>query len=104
MLLDEPTTFLDLRHQAELYGMLGSLVSERSLAVLVVAHDLNAVSRHCRRMVMLSGGRIVRDGAPAEVMTAEAIGEVFGMRARIEVLSDGTRVVLQEANGEANDR
>ena len=100
LLLDEPTTFLDMRHRVEVFAILDRLVRERETAVLVVGHDLNEAARRCSRMVMLSGGRVIADGAPEEVLTPESVGEVFGLAARIEELSDGTRLVVHDAEGE----
>jgi len=100
MLLDEPTTFLDLRHQVEVYAIVSGLVRGSGLAVLVVGHDINMAARHCERVVMLSGGSVRADGAPAEVLTPELIQEVFGLPARIETLSDGTRLVVHDSAGQ----
>ena len=96
LLLDEPTTFLDLRHQVEVYAIVSGLASERGLAVLVVGHDINLAARHCERVVMLSAGKVYADGPAAQVLTPESVEEVFSLRARIEELSDGTRLVVHD--------
>ena len=80
LLLDEPATFLDLRHQLELYRLLRSLAREQGKAVLMASHDLNLAAVHSDRMILLDGGRIVADGPPATVMDPELIERVYGVR------------------------
>lgn len=86
LLLDEPATFLDLRHQVELYQLLRRLVREHGRTILMAAHDLNLAAMHADRMVLLDGGKLVADGTPDELMTPETIGKAFGVAMRrIEV-------------------
>ncbi|MFY1593573.1 ABC transporter ATP-binding protein [Micromonospora sp. WMMD737] len=75
LVLDEPTNHLDVRHQIELL----SLLRGSGLTVLVVLHDLNLAAAACDRLGVLSGGRLVATGTPAEVLTADLIREVFGV-------------------------
>ncbi|MFV2113752.1 ABC transporter ATP-binding protein [Micromonospora sp. LOL_025] len=75
LVLDEPTNHLDVRHQIELL----SLLRGAGLTVLVVLHDLNLAAAACDRLGVLSGGRLVATGTPAEVLTADLIREVFGV-------------------------
>lgn len=86
VLLDEPTTFLDLAHQIEVMELIAALVGERGKTVVAVLHDLNQAARYADHMVLLKVGRIAAAGRPDEVMTVEAIDEVFGVAASI--LSD----------------
>jgi ABC-type cobalamin/Fe3+-siderophores transport system ATPase subunit len=76
LLLDEPTTFLDLKHQIQTYRLLQRLARE-GMAVIAVTHDLNLASSYADRMVVLSRGTLAADGAPHEVMRAELLREVF---------------------------
>ncbi|SRR5579884_711480 len=85
LLLDEPATFLDLKHQVSLYTLLSSLAW--SLLVVMVTHDLNLALRYASRAIVLEQGRVAADGAPAEVFTAETIQRVFGVRAHVHSLS-----------------
>ncbi|HEY5881471.1 MAG TPA: ABC transporter ATP-binding protein [Nakamurella sp.] len=79
LLLDEPTTFLDIAHQYELLEMLRRL--HRSGRTLVaVLHDLNQACRYASRLVVMRDGRIVATGAPREIVDAELIEQVFGIR------------------------
>jgi iron complex transport system ATP-binding protein len=79
LVLDEPTNHLDIRHQIELL----SLLKGTSLTVLVVLHDLNLAAATCDRIGVLSGGRLVAAGTPAEVLTADLVRNVFGVAATV---------------------
>lgn len=79
LVLDEPTNHLDIRHQIELL----SLLRGSGPTVLVVLHDLNLAAAACDRLAVLSQGRLVASGTPGEVLTAELLREVFGVRADV---------------------
>jgi len=83
LLLDEPTAFLDLRHQVEVYGLVRRLAAERGLAALAVSHDINLAALYCDRIAALSSGRIEAVGAPAEVLTAERLSRIYGVRVAV---------------------
>jgi iron complex transport system ATP-binding protein len=86
LVLDEPATFLDLKHQVELYHLLRDLCRERQLAVLIASHDLNLSAAYCDRIVVLNKGKIVADGAPREVLRAQLLSDVYGVALnRLEV-------------------
>lgn len=98
LLLDEPTTFLDIGHQLEVMELVRKLNQEKRLTIGLVLHDLNQAARYAHRMVALKKGRIVADGKPEEVLTEKLLSEVFGVKAHI--LSDpetGTPVCLPYA-------
>jgi iron complex transport system ATP-binding protein len=76
LLLDEPTTYLDLEHQISLYRLLSTLSSEGML-VVTITHDLNLASAYADRVVVLRAGEVVRDGTPGEVFRPETMREVF---------------------------
>jgi len=78
LLLDEPTTFLDIAHQYELLRLLRRLVDE-GRTVVVVLHDLNQACRFADHVVAMREGRVVASGAPSEVVTAELVHDVFDM-------------------------
>lgn len=86
LLLDEPTNHLDLRYQIELLAY-ARAQARNGLAVMLVLHDLNLAARSCDRLVVLAGGLKVAEGPPAQVLTAESIGAVYG--ARVRLLDDG---------------
>ncbi|TXI09931.1 MAG: ATP-binding cassette domain-containing protein [Rhizobium sp.] len=79
LLLDEPTSALDLAHQASVLALVQSLARERSLTVIIVLHDVNLAARYCDRIVALGNGRIVAQGDPATIMTAEQLQRIFSV-------------------------
>lgn len=81
LLLDEPTTFLDVGHQVAVMHLIERLRSEEGKTVVMVLHDLNQAARHADRLVVLHEGRIVADGPPEEVLTVALLHEVFGLDA-----------------------
>ncbi len=83
LLLDEPTSHLDVGHQVALYGLLRELNEKEGLTVVVVSHDLNLASTHCNRLVLLDGGRVVRAGAPSGVLDKDVLEAVY--RTTLEV-------------------
>ncbi len=82
---DEPTAALDPRHQFLILDLIAGFVREGGGA-LVVLHDLRLAARYASRLVWMKGGRILADGPPAETLSAARIGEVYGVRARVEGL------------------
>jgi len=81
LLLDEPATHLDLRHQLSLYRLLGEL--SKSLLVVAVTHDLNLALQFSNRVMVLEDGRVAGDGMPREVLNPELIAHVFGVQATV---------------------
>ena len=85
LLLDEPTTFLDLNHQIQVLNLIKALNREQGLTVVMVLHDLNQASQYAERLVVLNGGRIVEEGPPAAVIREDVLASVFSVRAHISV-------------------
>ncbi len=83
MLLDEPTTFLDIAHQVEVLDLCADLHEHRGHTLVVVLHDLNHACRYATYLIAMRGGRIVTEGHPADIITADLVEEVFGLRCRI---------------------
>ncbi|MEU3713758.1 ABC transporter ATP-binding protein [Streptomyces catenulae] len=81
LLLDEPTTYLDIAHQVEVLDLVRQLNHERGRTVVAVLHDLNQAARYADHLVAMRAGRILAEGPPAEVVTAELVHEVFGLEA-----------------------
>lgn len=95
LLLDEPTTFLDVAHQVEVLDLLRDLNHDRGTTIVMVLHDMNMAARYADHLVALSGGRIVAAGEPAAILTSEMIREVFDLDCRvIEDPVSGTPLVL----------
>jgi len=84
LLLDEPSAFLDLKHQIQVFELLMRLNRERGLTIIAALHDVNLAALFFPRLLILCKGQIHRDGAPGEVLTEKTIAEVYGIRVRIE--------------------
>ena len=78
VLLDEPTTYLDIGHQIQLMDEIQAWQLETELTVISVLHDLNLAALYCERLVLLDQGKIIKIGTPAEVIKKEIIEEVYG--------------------------
>jgi iron complex transport system ATP-binding protein len=79
LLLDEPTTFLDVAHQVEVLDLLTDLNRTRGTTVVMVLHDLNLAARYADHLVALAGGRVHAAGSPGDVLTEETVQAVFGL-------------------------
>ena len=78
ILLDEPTSFLDLKFKKEIFDLISSLVHSRSLSGLVVSHDIELAAAYCDKLVMLKHGRIASMGSPEDIVTSQNIEDVYG--------------------------
>ena len=83
LLLDEPITSLDVRHQIDFLTLTGQLARERQLAVMVALHDLSLAAHFCDRLILLSQGEIVAEGQPADVLTSANLARVFQIAAQV---------------------
>lgn len=83
MLLDEPTTFLDVPHQLEVLELCRRLNHEDGRTLVLVLHDLNQAARFADHLIVLRNGTVARTGSPVEVMTEEMLSEVFQLTARV---------------------
>ena len=92
VLLDEPTAALDIGHQQQALDLLDGLRAESGLTLVAAMHDLTLAAQYADRMVLLDGGRVVADGAPAEVLTAPVIARHYG--AAIDVVPVGDRIAI----------
>ncbi|MET8503259.1 ABC transporter ATP-binding protein [Streptomyces sp. NPDC004787] len=81
LLLDEPTTYLDIAHQVEVLDLVRRLNRSRGRTVVLVLHDLNQAARYADHLVAMKAGRVVAEGAPADVVTADLVHDVFGLEA-----------------------
>lgn len=103
LLLDEPTTFLDLHHQLEVMEIVETLRDESEITVIVVLHDIEQAARHADYMVALRDGEIQARGPPEEVVTEELLAEVFGIEAEVEPTGRGPRITPVRAIHEGSD-
>jgi iron complex transport system ATP-binding protein len=83
MLLDEPTTFLDLTHQLDVLDLLRRMNRERGTTVVVVLHELNLAARYADELVVMGAGRIVAQGTPHDVITSAVLAEAFALDALV---------------------
>ena len=83
LLLDEPTTYLDLSHQIDVLELVARLHAERGRTVVVVLHDLNLAARYAHRLVAMRDGALVASGTPHEVLTEQLLADVFDLEARV---------------------
>jgi len=94
LLLDEPTTYLDIRYQVQILKLIRRLNREFGMTIVMVLHDMNQAIHYSDRILGLKDGRIVARGAPQETITPEGIEEIYGIR--LEVVQDHNRqFVLQ---------
>jgi iron complex transport system ATP-binding protein len=94
LLLDEPTSAQDLGHQHHLLTLARSLAHEQGHAVVVILHDLNHALRYADRCSLLAGGRLIGQGAPAQVLTPQRVAEVWGYPVRPLRAADGMLALL----------
>jgi iron complex transport system ATP-binding protein len=94
MLLDEPTTHLDLRHVVDVLRLLRSLAKRDDKTVLGIFHDLNLAAAYCDQIVALSDGRVAAGGSPEEVITQPLLRDVFGIDARVVPNEDSGKPVV----------
>ncbi|MER6914739.1 ABC transporter ATP-binding protein [Streptomyces sp. NPDC000594] len=98
LLLDEPTTFLDIQHQLEVLDLCAELHETQGRTLVAVLHDLNQAARYATHLIALHDGKVVAEGPPSEVVTAELVERVFGVRS--QVIADpesGTPLVVPVA-------
>ncbi|WP_199456366.1 MULTISPECIES: ABC transporter ATP-binding protein [unclassified Marinobacter] len=79
LLLDEPISALDVKHQVETLRLVQRLASQRELTVIVVLHDVDLASRFCDRLVALKSGQVVADGTPAEIMDSQILESIYSV-------------------------
>ncbi|MEX3611456.1 ABC transporter ATP-binding protein [Rothia sp. LK2588] len=102
LLLDEPTTYLDLAHQVELLDLLSELNETRGTTMVMVLHELNLAARVADHLVAMKEGRIAAQGEAATVLTSDHLQQVFGLRAEVcDPLRDGSSVIVPRPRSKA---
>ncbi|MFF2216106.1 ABC transporter ATP-binding protein [Streptomyces antibioticus] len=98
LLLDEPTTYLDIQHQIDVLDLCAELHEEHGRTLVAVLHDLNHAARYATHLIALEGGEVIAQGAPNDIVTAELVEQVFGLRCQvIEDPETGTPLVVPAA-------
>jgi len=93
LVLDEPTTSLDLRHEMELFERARALVTRSGLTVLLITHHVNLAARYADRLLVLAAGRTQAQGAPAAVLTRDTVERVFDWPVAVERFDDAPQIV-----------
>lgn len=104
LLLDEPTTYLDVCHQLEVLELISQLNREEGLTVILVLHDIGQACRYSSQICILEDGLIRRSGSPLDVLTPDAIGDIFGVDADVEMRRGRPSIIingLRAGNGSA---
>ncbi len=83
LLLDEPTTYLDIAHQMDVLDLCAQLHLEREYTLVAVLHDLNHACRYATHLIVMQDGKVAAEGAPSEIVTAELVKDVFGLPVQV---------------------
>ncbi|MGY0022986.1 ABC transporter ATP-binding protein [Streptomyces sp. cg35] len=98
LLLDEPTTFLDIQHQIDVLDLCAELHEEQGRTLVAVLHDLNHAARYATHLIALRGGEVIAEGAPKDIVTADLVERLFGMKCQvIDDPETGTPLVVPAA-------
>ncbi|WP_069814304.1 ABC transporter ATP-binding protein [Streptomyces sp. TP-A0874] len=98
LLLDEPTTYLDIQHQIDVLDLCAQLHEEQGRTLVAVLHDLNHAARYATHLIAMRQGEILAEGPPGEIVTAELVERLFGLRCQvIEDPETGTPLVVPAA-------
>nr|WP_093608992.1 ABC transporter ATP-binding protein [Streptomyces indicus] len=98
LLLDEPTTFLDIQHQIDVLDLCADLHEEQGRTLVAVLHDLNHAARYATHLIAMRDGKVIAEGPPSEIVTADLVERVFGMRCQIiDDPETGTPLVVPAA-------
>jgi iron complex transport system ATP-binding protein len=93
LLLDEPTSNLDIKHQLEVMDTIKTIVREKGISAIMAIHDLNLAARYADRIIMMNSGKIVSAGDPASVLTRDNIKRVYGVEANVNY-NDGKLYIV----------
>ncbi|MOA35109.1 Iron(3+)-hydroxamate import ATP-binding protein FhuC [compost metagenome] len=100
VLLDEPTTYLDIRYQMQFMDLVASWKKEQGLTVISVMHDLNLASLYCDRLLILNEGKVVAEGTPDEILVPETVESVFDVKSHSVIHPDtGVPQLLLQKGG-----
>lgn len=97
LLLDEPTSSLDLHRQMAVLEAIRAAAHEQGMVVVIALHDLNLAIRFCDRVIVMGNGRIAAEGKPLEAIDNNILRRVYGVEARVEQCSRGTPIVLVDS-------
>ena len=92
LLLDEPTTYLDIAHQLEVMEIISAVNKNFGMTIIAVLHDLNHVRAYCDEVLVIKNSGVYAAGAPRKILTADFVGEIFNVRA--ETFTNGSDSVI----------
>ena len=95
LLLDEPTSNLDVKYQIEVMGLIREIVDKRNVCACAIVHDLDLAMKYCDKVILLHNGKIVSAGDPTEALTPETIREVYDVGAFVENIHGRYRVMME---------
>lgn len=98
LLLDEPTTYLDIANQLQVMDIVAGLHRDRQMTVIMVLHDINHAQQYADELLILQGGRVRAQGEPKKMLTAERLQEVFGVQADVFVNKQGQEIIFPLKN------
>lgn len=101
LILDEPTSNLDIKHQIAVSKLLKALVDDKKMLIIMISHDLNIASRFSDRIILLGNGKVHADGSPKAVLTVENIREVYGLNTEIIERNGRPYIIISEDNEES---
>ena len=97
LLLDEPTVYLDIKHQFQFYEILERLKTQENMTIVAVTHDINLAARYAPRMIAIREGVSIADGTPDDLLTAEKLYEIFGITADVVDRPQGGKYIIPSA-------
>lgn len=106
LLLDEPTSHLDIAHQTEILDLIDEVRSSNGMAVIMVLHDLNLAAQYCDQLILMKEGRIFAQGTPEDVITVENIRQVYGSRVMLtrHPINSRPHIILTPGSGVFDDK
>ncbi|MCK4850692.1 MAG: ABC transporter ATP-binding protein, partial [Phycisphaerae bacterium] len=84
LMLDEPTSHLDIAHQVRIYELLTRLHRQRKLTVVIVSHDLNLAAEYCQKLILLDAGRVAQTGSAQQVIRKDILEQVYGTAVTVQ--------------------
>lgn len=94
LLLDEPISALDIAHAVEVLRLVHVMCHDQSRSAIIVLHDVNMAARYCDHIVALKGGKVIMEGPPAQLMTEQALRDIYSLDMAILSRDDGSRVAV----------
>lgn len=95
LLLDEPTSNLDVKYQMEVMGLIRGIVDGKNVSACAIVHDLDLAMKYCDKVVLMHDGKIVSAGTPKDALTSETIEQVYGVKAFVEEVHGRYRIMLE---------